>query len=61
MVANAAAALVVADLLDAATFDWLYRPWRVAVEDAEELVPVGPGYVPFGTITHRRRAARALR
>jgi hypothetical protein len=61
VVANAAAALVVADLLDAATFDWLYRPWRVAVEDAEELEPVGPGHVPFGTITQRRRPARALR
>ncbi len=56
VVANAAAALVVADLLDAGTFDWLYRPWRIAVEDIEELVPVGPGYVPFGTINQRRRA-----
>lgn len=56
VVANAAAALVVADLLDATTFDWLYRPWRIAVEDVEELVPVGPGHVPFGTITQRRRA-----
>ena len=55
-VANAAAALVVADIVSAETFDWLYRPWRIAVEDVEELVPVGPGHVPFGTITQRRRA-----
>jgi acyl-coenzyme A thioesterase PaaI-like protein len=54
-VADAAAALVVADLLDAKTFDWLYAPWRIAVEEAESLRPVGPGRVPFGTITERRR------
>lgn len=54
-VADAASALVVADRLDAKTFDWLYAPWRIAIEEAEVLQPVGPGHVPFGTITERRR------
>lgn len=54
-IANAAGALVVADLVDPKTFDWLYAPWRIAVEEAEALTPVGPGEVPFGQITRRRR------
>ena len=54
-VADAAAALTVADRLDTKTFDWLYAPWRIAVEEAESLAPVGPGRLPFGAIAERRR------
>lgn len=54
-IANAAGALVVADLVDPRTFDWLYAPWRIAVEEPETPAPVGPGQVPFGQITQRRR------
>lgn len=54
-IANAAGALVVADLLDPKTFEWLYAPWRIAVEEAEMLTPMGPGEVRFGQITQRRR------
>lgn len=54
-IANAAGALVVADLLDPETFDWLYGPWRIAIDDAPDLTPVGPGRLPFGAITERRR------
>lgn len=53
-ITNAAAALVVADLLEYHDYEVLYRPWRQAVAGAE-LVPVGPGHQPALGVPQRRR------